>query len=90
MELVVQLPNNFPLGPVIVDSGKKVGVTTSQWRTWMLQLTTFLQVKFIGFLSARECKPCASSDRFPVIESNFCKVDISQVNQQVAGFSCAT
>ena len=44
MELVVQLPNNFPLGPVTVDSGKKVGVTTSQWRTWMLQLTTFLQV----------------------------------------------
>ena len=46
MELVVQLPINFPLGPVNVDSGKKVGVTASQWRTWMLQLTTFLQVIF--------------------------------------------
>ena len=44
MELVVQLPINFPLGPVNVDSGKKVGVTAAQWRTWMLQLTTFLQV----------------------------------------------
>ena len=73
MELVVQLPNNFPLGPVIVDSGKKVGVTTSQWRTWMLQLTTFLQVKFIGFLSARECKPCASSDRFQPLSQIFAK-----------------
>merc|ERR1712029_81285 len=31
------------LGPVNVDSGKKVGVTAAQWRTWMLQLTTFLQ-----------------------------------------------
>ncbi len=44
MELVVQLPANFPLGPVTVDSGKRVGVTTAQWRNWMLQLTTFLQV----------------------------------------------
>lgn len=43
MELVVQLPSNFPLGPVSVESGKRVGVTTAQWRTWMLQLTTFLQ-----------------------------------------------
>ena len=54
MELVVQLPINFPLGPVHVDSGKKVGVTASQWRTWMLQLTTFLQVnekKIVCFLS---------------------------------------
>ena len=90
MELVVQLPNNFPLGPVIVDSGKKVGVTTSQWRTWMLQLTTFLQVKFIGFLSVREFKAFASSEFFPVIKSNFCKVYISVVDQQVALFSCAT
>merc|ERR1712154_494916 len=43
MELVIQLPANFPLGAVQVESGKRVGVTTSQWRTWMLQLTTFLQ-----------------------------------------------
>ena len=45
MELVIQLPPNFPLGSVQVESGRRVGVTTSQWRTWMLQLTTFLQVK---------------------------------------------
>ena len=45
MELVIQLPNNFPLGPVKVESGKKVGVGNSQWRNWNLQLTTFLQVR---------------------------------------------
>ena len=45
-ELVIQLPHNFPLGPVSVDSGKRVGVTAAQWRTWILQLTTFLQVSF--------------------------------------------
>lgn len=51
MELVVQLPINFPLGPVNVDSGKKVGVTAAQWRTWMLQLTTFLQVDNITIIN---------------------------------------
>jgi len=42
MELVVTLPSNYPLGGLNVDSGKKVGVETGQWRKWMLQLTTFL------------------------------------------------
>eukprot|EP00094_Tigriopus_californicus_P008309 TCALIF_08005-PA protein Name:"Similar to LTN1 E3 ubiquitin-protein ligase listerin (Gallus gallus)" AED:0.48 eAED:0.48 QI:0/0/0.33/0.66/1/1/3/130/176 len=46
IELVVILPTNFPLGPVKVESGKWVGVGSSQWRTWMLQLTNFLQVSW--------------------------------------------
>lgn len=43
MELVVTLPVNHPLGPISVESGKRVGVANTQWRNWMLQLTTFLQ-----------------------------------------------
>ncbi|XP_066277345.1 E3 ubiquitin-protein ligase listerin-like isoform X3 [Branchiostoma lanceolatum] len=42
MELVVQLPVNHPLGTVNVESGKRVGVASAQWRNWMLQMTTFL------------------------------------------------
>ncbi|XP_077977369.1 E3 ubiquitin-protein ligase listerin-like isoform X1 [Glandiceps talaboti] len=42
VELVIQLPSNHPLGIVTVDSGKKIGIKAAQWRTWMLQLTTFL------------------------------------------------
>ena len=42
MDLVIQLATNHPLGVITVDSGKKVGVSQSQWRNWMLQLTTFL------------------------------------------------
>ena len=42
MELVVSLPANHPLGGLSVESGKRVGVDTGQWRKWMLQLTTFL------------------------------------------------
>lgn len=50
MELVVKLAANHPLGVVSVESGKKIGVTAAQWRSWMLQMTTFLthqvRVKF--------------------------------------------
>ena len=42
MELVVSLPANHPLGGLAVESGRRVGVETGQWRKWMLQLTTFL------------------------------------------------
>ncbi|XP_067118343.1 E3 ubiquitin-protein ligase listerin [Centruroides vittatus] len=42
IELLIQLPPNHPLGPVIVESGRRVGVAQTQWRNWMLQLTTFL------------------------------------------------
>ncbi|RWS10947.1 RNF160 protein-like protein, partial [Dinothrombium tinctorium] len=42
IELTIQFPLNYPLSPVTIDSGKRVGVTSSQWRTWLLQLTTFL------------------------------------------------
>lgn len=42
IELVVKLPANHPLGVVTIDSGRRVGVNQSQWRHWLLQLTTFL------------------------------------------------
>ena len=42
MELVVKLAPNHPLGVVSVESGRKIGVATAQWRSWMLQMTTFL------------------------------------------------
>ena len=42
MELVVCQPLNHPLGLMTVECGKRVGVANTQWRNWMLQLTTFL------------------------------------------------
>lgn len=42
IELVVKLPSNHPLGVVTIDGGRRVGVSQSQWRHWLLQLTTFL------------------------------------------------
>ncbi|XP_077487420.1 E3 ubiquitin-protein ligase listerin isoform X1 [Amblyomma americanum] len=42
IELVVKLPANHPLGVVTIESCRRVGVNQSQWRHWLLQLTTFL------------------------------------------------
>eukprot|EP00795_Rhopilema_esculentum_P017589 gene17589-9227_t len=42
MELVVKMSQSHPLGTVAVDCGKRVGVSSAQWRQWMLQLTMFL------------------------------------------------
>lgn len=47
IELVIQLPQSYPLGSIAVDSGRRVGIALQQWRNWMLQLSTYLthQVK---------------------------------------------
>jgi hypothetical protein len=41
MELSIQLPSNYPLGLVRVESGKQF-VDSGQWRNWMMQLRVFL------------------------------------------------
>ncbi|XP_061607193.1 E3 ubiquitin-protein ligase listerin [Phyllopteryx taeniolatus] len=42
IELVIQLPQSHPLGSIVVESGRRVGVSVQQWRNWMLQLSTYL------------------------------------------------
>jgi hypothetical protein len=42
-ELVVTLPANFPLGTISAGGDeRRVGVQKTQWRKWLLQLTSFL------------------------------------------------
>jgi E3 ubiquitin-protein ligase listerin len=42
MELIIQLPLNYPLGIVEVSSVRRIGVSEKEWRNWLLQLTTYL------------------------------------------------
>ncbi|KAM4795349.1 E3 ubiquitin-protein ligase listerin [Rhinophrynus dorsalis] len=42
IELIIQLPQNYPIGSITVESGRRVGVAVQQWRNWMLQLNTYL------------------------------------------------
>lgn len=60
IELVIQLPQNYPLGTICVESGRRVGVAVQQWRNWMLQLSTYLthQVNIVTISQ----KVCSSDD----------------------------
>ena len=42
VELIVVLPEDYPLHPPTVREGKRIRVEASQWRKWMLQLHIFL------------------------------------------------
>jgi len=42
MELIIQLPINYPLGVVEVSSVRRLGVSEQEWRNWLIQLTTYL------------------------------------------------
>lgn len=42
VELLVTLPEDYPLHPPSVKEGKRIRVEATQWRKWMLQLNIFL------------------------------------------------
>jgi hypothetical protein len=42
MELVIRLPQNYPLGGIDVNCVKRIGVNENEWRHLMLQLTKYL------------------------------------------------
>ena len=35
IELIIQLPSNYPSGSITVENGKRVGVAVQQWWNWM-------------------------------------------------------
>lgn len=42
IELTLTLPPNYPIGLIKINAGDRVGVSLEKWRSWELQLTTFL------------------------------------------------
>ena len=91
MELVIQLPSNFPLGAVQVESGKRVGVTTAQWRTWMLQLTTFLQHQNGSIVDGLTVWKKNVDKRFQGVEECYiCFYVLHGTNHQLPKLACRT
>jgi len=91
MELVIQLPTNFPLGAVQVESGKRVGVTTSQWRTWMLQLTTFLLQQNGSIVDGLTVWKKNVDKRFQGVEECYiCFYVLHGTNHQLPKLACRT
>ncbi|CAH8497350.1 unnamed protein product [Dicrocoelium dendriticum] len=42
MEMLIQLPSNYPLGPTTVTCGHGVAVSSQQWHVWSVQLSMFI------------------------------------------------
>nr|VZI19728.1 unnamed protein product [Spirometra erinaceieuropaei] len=42
LEMVIKLPENFPLAPVTVEAGQKTVAPASNWRSWVLHLSVFI------------------------------------------------
>ncbi|KAF6767977.1 hypothetical protein AHF37_07847 [Paragonimus kellicotti] len=51
IEMLIQLPANYPLGLATVNCGRGVAVSTQQWHTWSVQLSVFINNQVCFFLS---------------------------------------
>merc|ERR1719348_547675 len=91
MELVVSLPSNHPLGGLTVESGRRVGVDTGQWRKWMLQLTTFLTHQNGTILDGLDLWKRNVDKRFEGVEECYiCFYILHGSNHQLPKLACRT
>ncbi|XP_040576055.1 E3 ubiquitin-protein ligase listerin [Lepeophtheirus salmonis] len=91
MDLIISLPNNFPLGTVKVDRNQRIGVGHNQWRNWMLQLTTFLQHQNGSILEGLIIWKNNVDKRFEGVEECcICFYILHGANHQLPKLSCRT
>lgn len=91
MELIMQLPANYPLGNIVVETGRKVGVTANQWRSWILQLQTFLMQQNGSILDGLTLWKRNVDKRFEGIEECYiCYYVLHGSNYQLPKLSCRT
>lgn len=90
MELTIKLPLNYPLGSVQVDGGKRVGVTDLKWRSWLLQLTTFLSHQNGPILDGIDLWRRNIDKRFEGIEKCMICFSILHSNYQLPKKKCQT
>lgn len=90
MELTIKLPINYPLGPVQIDGGKRVGVTDNKWRSWLLQLTTFLSHQNGPILDGIDLWKKNIDKRFEGIEKCTICFSILHSNYQLPKKKCQT
>lgn len=90
MELTIKLPINYPLGPVQIDGGKRVGVTDVKWRSWLLQLTRFLAHQNGPLLEGIDLWRRNIDKRFEGVEKCMICFSILHSNYQLPGKRCQT
>lgn len=90
MELTIKLPPNYPLGSVQIDGGKRMGVTDLKWRSWLLQLTTFLAHQNGPILDGVDLWKRNIDKRFEGIEKCMICFSILHSNYQLPRKRCQT
>jgi len=89
MELVVTLPQNYPLNAAVVDVNHRVGVSVEQWRKWMLQLTVFLSHQNGGLLDGMLLwKRCIDKHLQGVEDCMICMMAVHGSNYQLPKITC--
>ena len=91
MELVIQLPVNYPLGVVKVSSVKRIGVSENEWRNWLLQLTTYLSHQNGSICQGLQIWKRNVDKKFAGVEEcTICYTVIHGTNLQLPKMKCRT
>lgn len=89
MELVIILPQSYPLQPVSVEAVERVGVAKDKWRKWMLQLTVFLTHQNGSILDGLLLwKRCVDKHLDGVDECMICMMAVHGSSYQLPKITC--
>ena len=90
-EISIELPANFPLEPVKLETLKKAGVAMTKWRYWILQMTSLLHShngRILDALLFWQAKVDRSFDG--VEECMICFSVVHGANQSLPKLTCKT
>lgn len=91
MELIIQLPANYPLGVVEVSSVRRLGVSEQEWRNWLIQLTTYLTHQNGSILQSLQIWKKNVDKKFHGVEECcICYAVIHGTNYQLPKKKCRT
>ncbi|RNA12496.1 E3 ubiquitin- ligase listerin [Brachionus plicatilis] len=91
MDLLIQLPVNYPLGVVSVSSAKRLGVSENEWRNWLLQLTTYLTHQNGSIIQGLQIWKRNVDKKFAGVEEcTICYSVIHGTNYQLPKMKCRT
>ena len=91
MDLLIQLPLNYPLGVVSVSSAKRLGVSENEWRNWLLQLTTYLTHQNGSIIQGLQIWKRNVDKKFSGVEEcTICYSVIHGTNYQLPKMKCRT
>ncbi|WAR08242.1 LTN1-like protein [Mya arenaria] len=91
VDMVISLPQNYPLGNISVTSEKRVGVSGPQWEKWLLQLNIFLQHQNGNIIDGLKLWKNNIDKRFEgVDECMICFYVLHGTNFQLPRITCRT